>query len=51
MVGQITSYEEHVGELTERIALMEEELRRVRADACPLSSGPAPSKPRPVLRR
>lgn len=30
MVGQISSYEEHVAELTERIALMEEELRRVR---------------------
>ncbi|CAG12333.1 unnamed protein product [Tetraodon nigroviridis] len=29
MVGQITSYEEHVAELTDRITLMEEELRRV----------------------
>lgn len=30
MVSQITSHEEHAAELTDRIALMEEELRRVR---------------------
>ncbi|XP_056903641.1 kinesin-like protein KIF11 isoform X1 [Takifugu flavidus] len=29
MISQITSHEEHVAELTDRIALMEEELRRV----------------------
>lgn len=39
MVGQITSYEEHMAELTERIALMEEELRRVRLDPTHSKSG------------
>lgn len=33
MISQITSHEEHVAELTDKIALMEEELRRVRADS------------------
>lgn len=28
-MGQITTFEEHVAELTDRITLMEEELRRV----------------------
>lgn len=31
MVRQITAHEEHVTEVTDRIALMEEELRRVRS--------------------
>lgn len=33
MISQITSHEEHVAELMDRIALMEEQLRRVRVDS------------------
>lgn len=33
MISQMTSHEEHVAELTDRIALMEEELKRVRVDS------------------
>lgn len=50
MVGQITSFEEHVAELTDRITLMEEELRRVRfglMETPQLQQNLADVKPRP----